>query len=372
MSDLTFIGLDVDTEAFHVAVLLKEDLHEFRCKPTAVALLKKIELLKLDPSKLRFCYEAGYLGFSLQRQLTKAGANCVVVAPSLIPRTPGQSVKTDRIDARKLARLYQNNLLTLVHVPSTDEEMVRDLIRTREFIQDQVSRLKKVIISLCRKYQMDYKEGRKTSTHGRCTYWTHEHHAWLSKSISEMTNLVGKVNLKMLVCELNRVKTLVEYYDSEIQKIAENDVKYIQKVKALQSFRGIQLIQAMILITEIGDINRFSHPNKIVSYCGMDLREYSSGGSHHRFSMSKLGNRQIRTALIIAAQFAKLPPKVSKSLKSRRNGTPSEVVAVAERAMLRLYKKSNNLAYRGKHSNQIKGACARELVGFVWEALRMS
>jgi transposase len=217
---------------------------------------------------------------------------------------------------------------------------------------------------------MDYKEVRKANAHGRCAYWTLEHRAWLTKCISEMPYLAGKYNLQMLLCELDRAKNLVEFYDEEIKKIAENDINYCKKAKALQAFRGIQLIQAMILITEIGDINRFTHPNKIVSYCGMDLREHSSGGTHHRFSMSKLGNRQIRTALIVAAQSAKLPPKVSKGLKLRRENTPTDVVAIADRAMSRLYKKSTHLSYKGKHTNQIKGACAREMIGFIWEAMR--
>jgi transposase len=218
---------------------------------------------------------------------------------------------------------------------------------------------------------MDYKEGRKTTAHGRCLYWTTEHKDWLKKCITAMPDSAGKHNLQMLLGELDRVEEIVNHYDSEIGKIAEHDEKYKNKAKALQAFRGIKLTQAMTLITELGDIKRFNHPNKIVSYCGMDLREYSSGGVHHRFSMSKLGNRQLRTALIIAAQSAKLPPKVSRSLKVRRADASPEVVKIADKAMHRLYKKSTNLAYRGKHTNQIKGACARELIGFIWETLNI-
>ena len=128
----------------------------------------------------------------------------------------------------------------------------------------------------------------------------------------------------------------------------------------------------MGLILELGDIKRFSHPRKLTSYAGMDLREYSSGGKERKYSMSKMGNRHIRTIVVEACQGVKLKPKLCRSLKKRREGMPVQYTEVADRCMKRLYKKSTHLLLAGKPVNKIKVACARELLGFVWESLNLA
>ena len=123
------------------------------------------------------------------------------------------------------------------------------------------------------------------------------------------------------------------------------------------------------MITEIGDITRFPHPRQLVSWIGMDIREYSSGGKHQRFGITKQGNRYWRTAFIEANQRGDRTATVSKELKARRAHTAPELVDIADRCLRRLNKKGNRLLLAGKHPNKVKAACAREMVGFVWESL---
>ena len=154
-----------------------------------------------------------------------------------------------------------------------------------------------------------------------------------------------------------------------IEELA-NSEKYKKKKDALCCFRGVATTTAMTLITEIGDINRFSHPSKLTSYAGLDIREYSSGGREKKFGITKLGNSKIRTAAVESCQKSSLEYRISKRLKANRKGQPEEIIDIADRCMKRLRKKSLRLQHKGKHINKVKVACAREFLCFTWEALR--
>jgi transposase len=126
----------------------------------------------------------------------------------------------------------------------------------------------------------------------------------------------------------------------------------------------------MTINLEIGDISRFDHPSPLTSFSGMDISEYSSGGKERKYHITKMGNRRLRTAVIEAAQFAIRSPRVSQDLRNRRKDAPYKSIETADRCMNRLYKKANRLKYRGKETNKIKVACAREMLGFIWESLK--
>ena len=176
------------------------------------------------------------------------------------------------------------------------------------------------------------------------------------------------MNFDILFSHLDSLESHIEDYDKKITMIAEKK-KYKKNVKSLSCFRGISQLSAMAILTELGDINRFSHPNKIVSYAGMDISEYSSGGKSRRFSMTKMGNRHLRRTLIEAAQSAHRPLALSRELKKRRVGSHLVQRAIADRCMKRLKAKSLSMNFKSKPVNKIKAACAREMIGFIWEAL---
>lgn len=363
---ILFIAVDVDDNLFHGCGLNREtgEIREFTCRPSVGHLVKKLQIFQQEGFKVRVCYEATYLGYSLQRALVRYGYDCDVIAPSLIPERVGKRVKTDRLDCRKMAEYFTNGQLTIVHIPSLEEETVRNLVRARKFLSKQMTALKIFILSTCRRMEVDYHNGENSKKH----YWTKQHRDWLTKRIKEQTNRAHAVNLTMLLQQLGHMEECIEMYDVEIEKFAQSE-KYREGVSALCCYRGIDTLTSMTLITELGDIRRFGHPRQLCSYAGMELTEYSSGGHERRYRMSKMGNRHVRTSVIEACQLASLRPQIGKSLKARRMGVNTKYVDIADRCMKRLYKKSQRLLSRGKMANKVKVACARELLCFVWESL---
>lgn len=367
MSNIFFIAVDVDDNSFHGCGLNREtgETREFISRPNVGHLIKKLEIFKKDGFTIRICYEATYLGFSLQRELVKQGYDCDVIAPSLIPERAGKRVKTDRLDCQKMAEYFANGQLTTVHVPSMEEESIRDLVRARKFLAGQMSAMKIFISSTCRRMGLNYAEGEKSGKHK----WTKQYRAWLAKKIKERPHRAQEVNLTMLLQQLDQMAERIELYDREIEIFAQSEA-YSERVKALGCYRGIETLTAMTLITELGDIRRFKHPKQLCSYAGMELMEYSSGGHERRYRMSKMGNRHIRTSVVEACQLASSIPQVGKALKERRSVANEKYVDIADRCMNRLYKKSQRLLHKGKMANKVKVACARELLCFVWESLQ--
>ena len=166
------------------------------------------------------------------------------------------------------------------------------------------------------------------------------------------------------------IEALVEY-GQHIEELAVTP-RYREAVQSLTCYKGIKNIFALTMITEIGDIKRFAHPRQLMWWIGMDIREYSSGGRHNRLGITKQGNRYLRTAFVEANQRGYRSSRIGKDLKARRQGSTPKLIAIADRCMRRLNKKGNRLLVAGKHPNKVKVACAREMVGFVWESLNQN
>ena len=365
MKQLLHIGIDVDDKAFHVTGFCSEtgEILERKCKPTTGALYKCLEKLNKLNYELKTCYEATYLGYSLHRFLKSKNIENKVIAPSLIPEKASDRVKTDRIDSLKLAKYLAKDLLTEVHVPDEEDESRRDLIRSRAFVMSQRSDLKRHILSILRRYDLNY----KVETGGK-QYWTNAHLAWLEKRIKGLKEY-ARINVEVLLVQYENLCVQLAHYDEEIERISDES-RYKKKVGALCCFKGVGKVTALTLVTEIGDIKRFTHPKQLTSYAGLDIREYSSGGRELKFGITKMGNRRIRTAVIEACQT---PPRLylSRRLKEAQKKQPKEVVEVADRCLKRLVKKSTHLKFKNKHHNKVKVACARELLNFTWEVLKL-
>jgi len=366
-NDILFVGLEVDDKAFHCHLTSQRgsEEFEFNCRPRVDVLCKKLRDFTDRGYELRICYEATYVGFSLQRKLDAAGHLCDVIAPSLVPRENGRRVKTDRIDARKLSRYYKQGLLTKVHVPNEEEESVRDLIRSRAFLVKRVRNVKSHILSICRRNNLHF---RQTPDNATAHHWTTVHRQWLSVEVAKLSYPALKFNLESLLMALRQLEAQVESYDCEIVRYSQSPI-YEKAVKALCSYRGISTLTAMTLTTEIGDIKRFDHPKRLTSYSGMDISEHSSGENQKKFSITRMGNRHIRTAVVEASQSASKAVKISVDLKKRRKGVDQPFIEIADRCMLRLNKKAMHLIFAGKTKNKVTVACAREMLGFIWESL---
>lgn len=364
MKNVLHVGIDVDEKNFHVTVLASDgSLEQFKIKANAAKLIEKLITYREKASAIHCCYESTYLGFSLARRMIASGFDCKVIASGLIPELPSKKVKTDRLDSCKLAQFFKQGLLTEVSIPDEETESDRDLIRSRNFLKEQIKSLKLHILAILKRANHRY-----TDDTGCTQNWTPSFRIWMNKKIKEMPEGSLRKNLEMLVSNLNVNEEYLGQYDQQILDLAQS-LRYEKKVNTLIAFKGVKELTAMTFICELGDIKRFSHPKKLTSYLGFDVTEYSSGGKEKKYGITKMGNKFVRTLLIESAQFAYRSTPTSKYLAKRRLNSTVHAIEVAERCQSRLAKKASKMLLKNKARNVVKVACAREMSCFMWEAL---
>lgn len=367
MKTIVHFGIDVDDKSFHVTGRFEDGREiQFNCRPNAKCLAEKLLQFQSEETSIKACYEAGYLGFSLYRTLKELGIDVEVIAPASIPKSGDQQIKNDRLDSQKIAQFYQLGLLTIVHPPEEEDEIIRDLCRSRQFLIQQQNAIRLHLNSLCRRLGWNFRQDS-----GCKTLWRDAHIKWLQSKLKATADSNLKFNLSQLLTLLESIKLQIEQYSARIKDLSETE-KYKTSVEALNCYRGIDTLSAMSLVIEIGDIKRFKSPRALMSFIGLDVREYSSGGRQRQFGITKLGNKYLRKTLVESAQSCSLRPTISYKLKLRRKQASAQAIATANKCMHRLYKKSSRMLLAGKNTNKVKVACARELAGFIWGTLQQS
>lgn len=361
------VGVDVDDQAFHFSCVLPSGeilAKGVRSLPSTKALLNKIRSFTKQ-AKFVVAYEAGYLGYTLARELDGFGIECKVIAPTSIKRCPNERVKNDRIDSLRLAQGLWRKEFSFVSIPTKEQESDRQMIRARSFLVSQKSDLKRHILNQCRLLGLDYKKET-----GAKDYWTKLHRDWIDKKIRDIPESMH-IALTCLIASYENLLLQIESLETQIDSLAERR-DYKEKCNILSCFKGFSNITSMTLITEIFDIRRFEHPKKLVAFCGLDIREYSSGGKQQQYGISKMGNRRLRTALVEACQSFAKSKTPSKRKQAARRCAHAGAIALADKCQARIYKKGHRLLAKDKNRNKVKVACAREMVGFIWEAMNMA
>lgn len=360
MAECIWVGLDVHKESITAAILEGESQQAEVVKLSA-DLMKVRRLFRRLGGRgaLRSCYEASGAGFVLQRVLQRDGFHCDVVAPSLIPRKPGDRRKTDRLDAIALAKLYRSGHLTPVAVPTLEQEALRGLVRLRLAYKRQIKSTKNRINGILLFQGLRF-EGTKS-------LWTKKHRAWLQGLREELAGPVG-ICVGVELQHLEYLETQLNALDAEIERYALR-APYRQQVEALQCLRGVKVLTAMSLATEIGDIARFRSPRALMAWIGLVPSERSSGDRERRGPITKAGNGHLRRLMVEAAWNNRYRAGSELILSRRRQGQPPEVVAISVKAQHRLGRKFAKLHQR-KHINVASTAVARELCGFVWAIMR--
>ena len=359
--DTTYVGLDAHKEMIHAAILLpgsEKALEESFANTSEVVRRFVRRLKKRAPGEVVCCYEAGPLGYSLQRALIALGLECVVVAPSLIPMKPGDRIKTDRRDARKLAELLRGGLLTEVHAPTPEQEAVRDLCRAREAVKRDQTRVRHRLSKLLLRRDVRWTRGKKA--------WTQAHRVWLRGLRWELEADQAILDDQLLA--LAQIEGRLDALVMRLEAIG-GEAPYAQPVGWLRCFRGVDTITAISIVAELHDWRRFDSPRRLMAYLGMVPSERSSGGQERRGGITKAGNGHLRRLLIEAGWHYRHRPAVGERLRRRRQGQPAHVIALADRAQQRLHGRYRRLLERGKPHNKIVVAVGRELVGFLWAAL---
>lgn len=362
-STTTFVGLDVHKSFIQVAAWLpgSQQPLEWRVPNETVkvnGLCRKLR--RVAPGRVELCYEAGPCGYQLSRQLNAVESfHCIVIAPSLIPRKPGERVKTDRRDARKLATfLRSGDLLTEVKAPSPEDEARRELCRLRGTLkEDQKAAKHRVSKFLLR-------QGRHFN--GSKTNWTTIHFEWLRAQRFENEHL--QFTFDSLFWSLESLTQRLQLVEQRLEEAAKDEAVR-EAVEILLCFKGIRLVTAMSLVTELYSFERFTTPRGLMALLGMTPSEHSSAGNPHRGGIPKAGNGRLRKLMVESTHSCIRSSHTGYALAARRMGQPPWAVAIAEKAQVRLRARYVRLTMKGKHHNKAIMAVARELVGFIWAAL---
>lgn len=355
-----FVGLDVSRREIVVAVAEGsggEPQSFGKIENTPEAVTRLVRSLRKGGKRLACCYEAGSGGLVLYRQLSKfVDVDCLVAAPSLIPRAPGERVKTDRRDALKLARLLRSGDLEPAYTPSEEDETLRDVTRMREWAVFDASRAKNRLGKLLLRWGIEPPPTFKKR-------WTRQYWDWLrTLRFDEIKHPIFTEHVHAIIAADERVRRC-----EELVKKAAACSQHAGLIRVLQVFRGVGEITATSLVAELGDLGRFPTPRLLMGYSGLTASEHSSGPRIRRGSITRTGNAHVRYFLVETAWHYLHEPRPSKALAARRRHLPAEYVLIAEQAEQRLHRRFRRLVH---HNNKLKtvaaAAVARELAGFLW------
>lgn len=358
-----YIGMDVHKESFTLASFVlgeKEPSHVQTIPSDHIMVLKYVNGLRRiygEEAEYVCGYEAGCLGYTLYHKLESDNLNCVILAPTTMMEQKGKKrVKTDKRDAKKIAQCLAYHTYSPVHIPTDEDEQVKEYIRMRDDIKANLKRTKQQILSFCLRHGLVYTQTKSN--------WTQAHLKWLRSQ--KLDGLYQEI-LDEYVLQLTKHMETVERLDKRIEELSKQET-YQESVDHLTCLIGIKRPTALAVMTEIGDFKRFATAPQFASFLGITPGENSSGGDQNRLGITKAGNTHVRRLLVEAAQSygrGKTGHK-SKALKERQEGNPPHIIAYADRANERLRRRYFNMLFRGKKANVAKTALARELACFIW------
>jgi transposase len=306
------------------------------------------------PGPVRVAYEAGPTGYGLARELVERRVECIVAAPSKIPRAAGDRVKTDRRDAELLVRLLLAGKLHAVRVPGLEEEALRDLVRAREAARVDLMRCRHRLSKLLLRHGIRFDDG---------PAWTQRHRDWLATitlpwPAAQATMLDAQGAIDALAHRRDQL-------EREIVALVPGS-PWVVHVGRLRCLRGVDTLTAVGLCAEVGDFERFARAEQLMSYVGLVPCESTTGQQRRLGSITKTGSGHARRLLVEAAWHYRPRPRIGKALTDRQSGQPAEAIAVAWSAQQRLHRTWARLEKLAKRRTIIAVAAARELAGFAW------
>ncbi len=306
------------------------------------------------PRPVRVAYEAGPTGYGLARELARRGVECVVAAPSKIPRASGDRVKTDRRDAEHLVRLLLAGKLHAVRVPGAEEEALRDLVRARDAVRMDLMRCRHRLSKLLLRHGIRFDDGNGgpsvTATGWPRSRWTgrrRRRHCWTPAARS------------------TRSCTAASSWSARSSRCSRR-ARGRCRSGGCGAPRGVDTLTAVGRCSEIGDFERFARAGQLSSYVGLVPSESTTGQQRRLGSITKTGSGHARRLLVEAAWHYRSRPSIGRALSDRQADQPPEAIAIAWSAQRRLHRTWTRLEARAKRRTIIAVAAARELAGFAW------
>lgn len=353
--DVLHLGLDVHRDTISVGVLPwdREEPVLDKISSDEDAVRRLIGRFP-DRAALRVCYEAGPTGYDLARLLQRWGVSCDVIAPSLIPKAAGDKVKTDKRDARRLARLHRAGELTAIHIPTPEQEAVRDLCRARADVVIERGRARQRLSKFLLRHSQVFRQARP---------WTLAHEQWLGQLRFDdaAMRLTYQHYRHTLACCDGQLHAI----DADLAAYFETGPFAVQ-VRRLACYRGVGELAGLTLASEVVDWRRFPSAGSFMCFTGLVPREDSSGLHEHRGKITKAGNIHVRTQLVESAWAYQHRPAVGAVLHRRQQNAPSDTVTRAWTAQQRLTSRFRRMQAQRHHNNVVVTAVARELAGFLW------
>jgi len=354
------LGLDVSKNKIAVGVLRwDEQVPDTEMLVNDEASVRRLIGRFPDRSQLRVCYEAGPTGFGLHRLLRSMGVACDVIAPALIPRAPGDRVKTDRRDCRRLARLHRAGELVAIRVPTEAEEAVRDLCRARAAVVGDRTRIRHRVSKFLLRHDRVWRE----------SGWTVRHEQWLGRQRFEDPALraaYGHYRGMLTACEAE-----LAALEADLAHWFTHG-PFTDAVARLGAYRGVAQVGALTIASEVGDWRRFPTARTFMGFTGLVPSEYSSGDAVHRGHITKAGNTHLRTQLIESAWAYQHHPNLGVTLRRRHERVDAATAARSWSAQQRLCARFRRLNARKTSRSVVAVAIARELAGFLWAEMTAS
>src|ERR1700693_4412828 len=337
-----FIGMDVHKDTIVVAVTAAGDVGKatpYGTFPNTAAAVEKLvrRLRQASSGPLKFCYEAGPCGYGVHRTLAKMGVDCMVVAPSMIPRKSGDRQKNDKRDAASLAVLYRGGLLTAVWVPDAAHEAMRDLIRIRLAAVRAVRTARQQLSAFLLRHERVFPHNPKA--------WTKAHRGWLADQsfARPAQQIVLEESIEAVRLGEQRRDRVDGYLRAQIPSWS-----LFPLVQNLGALRGLDTIAGAGLAAAIGDPSRFASAPDFMAYIGLVPSEHPSGPKRRTGAITKSGDIHARTLLIEAAHSYRFPARIGRAKLVAVDAVPEAVREIAWKAQTRLCQRYRQMLGKGQ------------------------
>ncbi len=291
-----YVGMDVHHKSWKIHIYSDEFELKSLSQEPGVERLSNYLHNHYPGANYLLAYEAGFCGFWIQRSFAAKGINCKVVHAADVPTNNKEHLrKTDKVDSKKIAKGLKNGDLNFVHVPDIDLELDRQLLRSRENLIKDSTRIKNRVKAILKLHGIEVPETYKEGT------WSRAFVQWLQQI--DFKSSSGKLAMQTQIDEFLFLQGKKKSIDAAIKALSQTG-RYSTNIKLLQTVPSVGLLTAMTLLTEIGDINRFKRLDELCSYCGIVPNCHDSGETEHKGGLSRRGNSTLKRILIECAWVA--------------------------------------------------------------------